>query len=129
MVPALAFHFRKQNHFQILTKMSIVEDHMTKPLNGSTYKHYGDPFARECDDDEANVTINGFSGSICAPGCTLNSCPQDMPSNVNATPVCNIINYDTGMMYCSLDCVTNSNCGHNATCNSIEDIYFCTYNN
>ena len=132
MAPVLAFNLRKKNNFHILTKISLEDEWITKPLNETfrdqPYKHYGDPFARICDDDEANATINGVSGSICAPGCTLNSCPRDMPLHVNATPTCNIINYGTGMMYCSLACNSNSSCGHNATCNFIEGVYFCTYN-
>lgn len=125
MVPAMAVHLRGKTTFSILTNVSPI---LVQTYNSTQAGHYGDPLARECKSDEANVTINGFPGSVCAPGCTMNSCPLDMPKSVNATPTCNIINWDTGLMYCSLACNTNNSCGHNATCKAVEGAFLCTYN-
>jgi len=125
MPAAMASYLRPRAVFSILTKVSPIR--ISTP-NSSQVGHYGDPLSTSCQSDEANVTIEGVSGSVCAPGCTMNSCPMDKPSGVNATPTCNIINWGTGLMYCSLGCETNSSCGHNATCKSVQDVFLCTYN-
>lgn len=125
LVPAVAASYlRPRPVFSILAHVSTIRvSTHSSPSSG----HYGDPLARVCQPDEANVTIEGVSGSVCAPGCTMNSCPTDLPQGVNATPTCNIINWGTGLMYCSLGCGTNSSCGHNATCKPVQDVFLCTY--
>ena len=115
---------RNQSPFEVLNRETDV---VLKHYNSSQTGHYGDPLSTECKPDEAHVTIEGVSGAVCAPGCNLNTCPIDMPKGVSATPLCNIINWKNGAMFCSLGCVENINCGHSATCKTVGGVSFCFY--
>ena len=85
--------------------------------------NYGDPFARNCLQNERNISIESISGSICAPICDFNNCP---PSKTKAEPLCNIEGPTN--MYCGLICNTSFQCSENATCKSIENTGLCTFN-
>ena len=117
-------NLRNQSPFEVLTRET---DAVLEKYNSSQTGHYGDPLKTECKPDEAHVTIEGVSGAVCAPGCNLSLCPFDMPKGVNATPLCNIINWKNGAMFCSLNCVENINCGHGATCKTVGGVSFCFY--
>ena len=55
---------------------------------GDINGHYEDPKPNGCGDDEEAVKINGIDGDFCAPKCTGNECPTDVPDGCTAKPMC-----------------------------------------
>ncbi|KAJ8599177.1 hypothetical protein CTAYLR_010153 [Chrysophaeum taylorii] len=105
---------------------------------GAAASHYGDPYAGTCLSDEITITIEGVSGEICAPTCSIFSpCPTDVPSGVVATPECALEDVSSGQSYCALICSSttdlqdlragDSQCGTDASCKSVSGVGVCTY--
>merc|ERR1712039_310424 len=65
----------------------------------STY-HYGRP---PCRSDESVITVQGVSGNVCAPACSGQSCPSDLPPATSAQPEC-ILESSSGKS-CGLSCL------------------------
>merc|ERR1712217_410298 len=93
--------------------------------------HYEDP-KDGCQSDEVDIQIQGVSGSICAPSCSLFSpCPTDVPAGVTVSPRCALQDSSTHKKYCALICTpskTDDQCGENASCKFAQmGIGVCTY--
>jgi KDEL-tailed cysteine endopeptidase len=93
--------------------------------------HYEDP-KDGCQSDEVNIQIQGVTGSVCAPSCSLfKPCPTDVPSGVTVKPQCALQDSSTHKKYCALICTPQSEddqCGENASCKSVQvGIGVCTY--
>mmetsp|Transcript_99300 Transcript_99300/g.156560 ORF Transcript_99300/g.156560 Transcript_99300/m.156560 type:complete len:480 (-) Transcript_99300:247-1686(-) len=93
--------------------------------------HYEDP-KDGCQSDEVDITIQGVSGGVCAPSCSLfKRCPTDVPEGVTANPQCALQNSATHEKYCALICTPSADgdqCGENASCKSVQmGIGVCTY--
>merc|ERR1719163_63727 len=93
--------------------------------------HYGNP-ADGCESDEVQVQVQGLSGDMCAPSCSLfKRCPTDVPSGVSAKPQCALQDSSTNKKYCALLCTPGSDggaCG-GGSCQSISGVGICTYGN
>jgi len=106
------------------------------PPAGKT--HYGDP-KDGCLTDEVSITIQGVSGDVCSPSCSLiKKCPTDLPAGVTAGPQCALQDASSGKSYCALICsptaeikdqkAADAQCGTNASCKSVQmGIGLCTY--
>jgi len=69
--------------------------------------HYEKP---PCQQGEAKASVQGTSGSLCAPPCDASgSCPTDKPKDVTATPQC-ILKDQSGNQYCALTCAKDDEC-------------------
>jgi len=93
--------------------------------------HYEDP-KDGCQSDEVDITIQGVSGGVCAPSCSLfKPCPTDVPEGVTANPQCALQDSATHKKYCALICTPDKDddqCGENASCKSVQmGIGVCTY--
>merc|ERR1711907_620964 len=90
--------------------LTIDPDWLQRNVNTST--HYEDPNPNGCLSDEISIQIQGVSGDVCTPRCTDNSCPQDVPAGVTATPNC-ALQDSSGNKYCALICSPSGNdsCG------------------
>lgn len=107
------------------------------PTPGNT--HYEDPNTTgSCRSDEIDIQINGVSGSVCAPKCSLfEPCPKDVPTGVTAEPQCALSDSSSGKKYCALICSPSTDeaslragdaqCGTNASCKAIQTVGVCTY--
>jgi C1A family cysteine protease len=99
------------------------------PPSPSGSSHYEDP-KDGCQSDEVDIQIQGVSGAVCAPACTLGIfCPSDVPTGVTAAPQCALQDSSSGKKYCALICSPSSNdsqCGA-ASCKSIQGVGICTY--
>merc|ERR1712107_604306 len=52
-------------------------------------------------DDEAQASVTGTDGSVCAPPCDdSGSCPTDAPAGVTAQPTCALSDSSSGAKYC-----------------------------
>lgn len=100
--------------------------------------HYGDPLEGNCLPDEVDISIQGLSGSVCAPSCGfISSCPRDLPTGVTATPQCALQDASSGKKYCALICspelpikdqdAADDQCGEKASCKPISGVGLCTY--
>jgi hypothetical protein len=99
------------------------------PTPSST--HYEDP-KDGCQSDEVDIQIQGVTGSVCAPSCSLfKPCPTDVPAGVTVSPQCALQDSSTHKKYCALICTPSKNddqCGENASCKSVQvGIGICTY--
>jgi C1A family cysteine protease len=101
------------------------------PPSPAPATHYEDP-KDGCQSDEVALSIQGISGSICAPSCSdLSFCPLDTPSDSIVTPTCSLTT-SSGKKYCALECVTDfpgiKQCGKDASCKKVKDGFgICTY--
>merc|ERR1712151_185345 len=69
--------------------------------------HYEKP---PCQAGEAKASVQGTTGSLCAPPCTASGgCPTDVPPNVTAVPQC-ILKDQSGDQYCALACDKDAEC-------------------
>merc|ERR1712046_365016 len=73
--------------------------------------HYEEP---PCQSDEAAAEIQGAGGKVCAPKCSQNACPTDVPAGTAAKPSC-ILQDSSGDRYCALVC-TFGGCPAGAQC-------------
>ena len=84
---------------------------------------YEDPYPDgDCNTGETAIEVEGISGAFCSPPCNSDgSCPENIPPNVTATPMCILENESTGAKYCALTCETRDTpeCGA-AQCQKIE---------
>jgi hypothetical protein len=97
-------------------------------LEDTASPHYEDP-KNKCLPDEIAISIQGVNGKLCSPACDGSSCPTDVPAGVLATPKCEL-QTTAGKKYCALSCnpaATDSQCGTNASCKSIQGVGICTY--
>lgn len=87
--------------------------------------HYEKP---PCQSDEIKVEVQGISGKLCAPSCTNEQCPRDVPSGVSARPQC-ILQDSSGSSYCALVCSSDTDCdtAGGASCQALENYGLCTY--
>lgn len=70
--------------------------------------HYEKP---PCGDDEAQASVTGTGGSVCAPPCDdSGSCPSDAPEGVTAQPTCALTDSGSGAKYCALLCQSDDMC-------------------
>lgn len=74
------------------------------PTPGS--HHYEKP---PCQDDEAQASVTGTSGAVCAPACQDSGCPSDVPDGVTAQPNC-VLKDQSGNQYCALLCDSDDQC-------------------
>jgi len=76
--------------------------------------HYEKP---PCQDDEAQASVTGTGGAVCAPACQGTDCPTDVPDGVTAQPTC-ALSDQSGNKYCALLCESDDNCDADggATC-------------
>merc|ERR1719240_1242396 len=74
------------------------------PTPGS--HHYEKP---PCQDDEAQATVTGTGGAVCAPACQGTDCPTDLPDGVSAQPTC-ALSDQSGNKYCALLCDSDDQC-------------------
>jgi hypothetical protein len=100
--------------------------------------HYEDP-KDGCQSDEIEITIQGVSGDMCTPQCSLfKPCPTDVPTGVTAQPQCALQDSATNEKYCALICspslpiadqkAADAQCGTNASCKSVQlGLGLCTY--
>merc|ERR1712100_762205 len=99
------------------------------PPSPSGSSHYEDP-KDGCQSDEVDIQIQGVSGAVCSPACTLGIfCPSDVPTGATAAPQCALQDSSSGKKYCALICTPGSNdsqCGA-ASCKSIQGVGICTY--
>jgi hypothetical protein len=88
--------------------------------------HYDKP---PCLSDEDAIQVQGVSGVICAPQCSLlGSCPKDTPKGTTALPSCVLSNAITGKSYCALVCTLGGGCPAGAKCQSTSLFSgICTY--
>jgi len=70
--------------------------------------HYEKP---PCQDDEAQASVTGTGGALCAPVCqgSDTDCPTDVPDGVTAQPHC-ALSDQTGNQYCALLCDSDDEC-------------------
>merc|ERR1712048_720518 len=68
--------------------------------------HYEKP---PCQSDEAQATITGTSGAVCAPSCADGTCPTDVPDGVTAQPQC-ALSTSAGDKFCALLCQSDDEC-------------------
>jgi len=69
--------------------------------------HYEKP---PCQDDEAQATVTGTGGAVCAPVCESDgSCPTDLPDGVTAQPQC-ALSTSSGDKFCALLCQSDDEC-------------------
>ena len=102
------------------------------PPSGS---HYGDPAKGPCLPDEKAVTINGISGSYCAPHCSASApCPA-VPAGTTAAPQCVVSDPSPPPSLCAVICVPSmewlkvgsGGCMPGAACQAIQGTGVCTY--
>ena len=105
---------------------------------GNNTVHYGDP-KNGCMADEESVQIQGVSGDVCTPKCSLlKKCPTDVPTGVTVAPQCALQDAATKSKYCALICspsvvikdqkLADSACGGtNLSCKPISGVGICTY--
>eukprot|EP00543_Licmophora_paradoxa_P006284 CAMPEP_0202448324 /NCGR_PEP_ID=MMETSP1360-20130828/7149_1 /ASSEMBLY_ACC=CAM_ASM_000848 /TAXON_ID=515479 /ORGANISM="Licmophora paradoxa, Strain CCMP2313" /LENGTH=159 /DNA_ID=CAMNT_0049065845 /DNA_START=39 /DNA_END=518 /DNA_ORIENTATION=- len=107
--------------------------------------HYGNP-KYGCMADETPFQIQGVPGMICAPQCTTDQCPDDVPPGTTAKPTC-ALQTPTGDQFCALMCTPSGSssssssssrsneklrgsgdgeCG-DATCQEIQGVGLCTW--
>merc|ERR1712224_78903 len=90
--------------------------------------HYNDPKAG-CLTDEVAISLQGVSGSVCAPKCGFFSgCPKDIPEGVTAFPSCALQDADSLQEYCALMCIPDidGQCG-DGSCKSVGSFGVCLY--
>jgi photosystem II stability/assembly factor-like uncharacterized protein len=82
------------------------------PTPGS--HHYEKP---PCQADEAQASVTGTGGAVCAPACDGSTCPTDVPEGVTAQPTCTLQD-QSGNKYCALMCDSDNHCdsGGGAAC-------------
>jgi hypothetical protein len=68
--------------------------------------HYEKP---PCQDDEAQASVTGTGGAVCAPACDGSDCPTDVPDGVTAQPTC-ALSDQGGNKYCALLCDSDDQC-------------------
>jgi len=68
--------------------------------------HYEKP---PCQDDEAQASVTGTGGAVCAPACDGSQCPTDTPEGVTAQPTC-ALQDQSGNKYCALLCDSDDQC-------------------
>lgn len=89
--------------------------------------HYEKP---PCADDEAEASVTGADGKLCAPPCTsAGQCPTDVPEGVTAQPMC-ALKDQSGNQYCALLCQSDDQCdaAGGAKCSSVgQGAGVCTY--
>lgn len=74
------------------------------PTPGS--HHYEKP---PCQQDEAQASVTGTGGAVCAPACDGSNCPTDVPDGVTAQPTC-ALSDQSGNKYCALLCDSDDQC-------------------
>eukprot|EP00442_Polarella_glacialis_P018578 CAMPEP_0115076750 /NCGR_PEP_ID=MMETSP0227-20121206/16607_1 /TAXON_ID=89957 /ORGANISM="Polarella glacialis, Strain CCMP 1383" /LENGTH=471 /DNA_ID=CAMNT_0002463939 /DNA_START=85 /DNA_END=1500 /DNA_ORIENTATION=+ len=81
--------------------------------------HYGAP---PCQDDEVAAAVEDAGGSVCAPSCSSNRCPEDVPAGSTAKPQCVLEDSSSGSKYCALTCTpdSDSECPTGSKCSSID---------
>lgn len=86
--------------------------------------HYEQP---PCQSDEQKVRVEDVPGDFCAPDCTINDCPTDVPAGVTAQPQC-VLQSTGGTKSCALICDPSdtSECGA-GSCHPIQGMGICTY--
>merc|ERR1712190_663123 len=82
------------------------------PPSPPSSTHYEKP---PCRSDEQDVSIQGFTGSVCTPKCTNNACPTDVPADTTVKPSCVLQDSSSGDKYCALTCLFGG-CPTGATC-------------
>merc|ERR1719263_1117389 len=80
------------------------------PPSPST-SHYEKP---PCQSDEAQASIQGIDGQVCAPKCTNSACPTDVPTGTKDTPSC-CLQDQSGDKYCAMECAFGG-CPPGAAC-------------
>merc|ERR1712093_409932 len=86
--------------------------------------HYEKP---PCQSDEVAASIQGASGSFCAPHCDTTACPTDVPSGSTAKPNCVLQDSSSGSKYCALTCFLGG-CPTGAKCDMIGGVQgICLY--
>jgi photosystem II stability/assembly factor-like uncharacterized protein len=68
--------------------------------------HYEKP---PCQAGEVKASVTGTTGSLCAPPCSSDTCPTDVPTGVTATPTC-ALSDQSGDKYCALECSKDAEC-------------------
>jgi len=68
--------------------------------------HYEKP---PCQDDEAQASVTGTGGAVCAPICDGTTCPSDVPDGVTAQPTC-ALSDQSGNKFCALLCQSDDEC-------------------
>merc|ERR1712060_460193 len=79
------------------------------PPSPSGSSHYEDP-KDGCQSDEVDIQIQGVSGAVCSPSCSLfKKCPTDVPAGVTVSPQCALQDSATHKKYCALICTQSKN--------------------
>merc|ERR1711904_351587 len=68
--------------------------------------HYEKP---PCQEDEAQASVTGTGGAVCAPACDGTSCPTDVAEGVTAEASC-VLSDQSGNKYCALLCDSDDQC-------------------
>merc|ERR1719245_1973229 len=77
--------------------------------------HYNHP---PCQSDEAQASVQGAGGVLCAPSCTAHACPSDVPPGTTAEPQC-VLKDASGQEYCALVCAGGETCPEEAVCSPL----------
>merc|ERR1711865_515720 len=95
--------------------------------------HFEDPFQPAgCQTGELNITVQGVTGSFCAPKCDASgACPTDTCAGTVAKPQC-VLQDGSGNHYCALVCdpkakKTSCSSDEHMACQSIQGTGLCTY--
>jgi len=85
------------------------------PPPAPTGSHYDKP---PCLSDEMQAQIQGTDGVLCAPKCTGQTCPTDVPAGTTDQPKC-VLQDQSGNHYCALTCLLGG-CPTGASCKHIS---------
>lgn len=103
------------------------------PTPGPAGKHYEDPAAGGCGDDEQAIQIEGIDGDFCSPACTGMTCPEAPADAAEGVQAQCALQDTSGDKYCALTCTpslfTHTPCGpENMTCKRAAlGVGICTY--
>lgn len=129
--PARLIRFRSIVAALVLASSSALVLEFDPTFVGNNTVHYGDP-KNGCMADEESVQIQGVSGDVCTPKCSLlKKCPTDVPTGVTVAPQCALQDAATKSKYCALICKPGADddaqCG-GATCQKVQlGLGICTY--
>ena len=129
--PARRRRFRSIVAALVLASSSALVLEFDPTFVGNNTVHYGDP-KNGCMADEESVQIQGVSGDVCTPKCSLlKKCPTDVPTGVTVAPQCALQDAATKSKYCALICKPGADddaqCG-GATCEKVQlGLGICTY--
>ncbi|GAB5362471.1 hypothetical protein AAMO2058_000799600 [Amorphochlora amoebiformis] len=93
---------------------------------------YGDP-RDGCLYEEEIMQIDTVMGDYCAPSCSNDPCPENLPQGVKAGPQCALFDSRSQKRFCVLTCTVQASsskineCGINSSCKNASGVGVCTY--